>query len=240
MRLRQEWRERFLWATRTKLLKYWHKREQEAIQEIVKYKCPKDKKPRPWAFIEGGRQLYDPVEDLVHIFLAVGIKLDHLFAAKSFVTDDMWQTILGRTRDYVHPAFSQSEINLRYSFGPHYEGQIMTYETVDIFWQFCEADLRSQGFKLNAKDSTDDKDVPISLNDFMEKYCELQGCDIPSKCELLYKQDRLGNIKLPRLARDWKSGQKKLFYAKELSTNWERYRKVMPTLPPLKAQKSDA
>jgi hypothetical protein len=87
----------------------------------------------------------------------------------------------------------------------------------------------------------DEVNLVVTLDDFMRDYCELKGHDIVSKRELINKMNRLGKIALPARppsAVEWKSGRKFVFYVHDLEAKWETYRKVMPTLPRLKARKS--
>ena len=157
-RLREEWQNRFLWITTdSKILAYWQERERKAIAKILKYEWPKHGKARLWTFFKGTGQVYDPAKDLNDIFLAVGIKLDQLFRTETLVTRDMWSTILAKAKLSVDPIDAQSEINLRDVFGPHFEGQFMTMEPVEILWQFCAADLANNGMgdSKQRKDSAD-------------------------------------------------------------------------------------
>jgi hypothetical protein len=81
-------------------------------------------------------------------------------------------------------------------------------------------------------------DTVTILDDFMRNHCELQSHDIESKRELIYKQSRKGKITLPATATEWRPGQRKAFFVKDLLSKWEQYRIIIPTLPPLKVQKS--
>jgi len=87
----------------------------------------------------------------------------------------------------------------------------------------------------------DEVNLVVTLDDFMRDYCDLKGHDIASKRELICKMNRQRRITLPprpQGAGEWKSGQRFVFYAHDLAANWDAYRKVMPTLPLLKARKS--
>ena len=68
---------------------------------------------------------------------------------------------------------------------------------------------------------------------FMQQYCDHEGCDVESKRNLLYKHNTK-KIRLPKTSSGWKSGQAKIFYVKDLLQRWPSYRKILPTLPPLK------
>ncbi len=77
---------------------------------------------------------------------------------------------------------------------------------------------------------------PVTLVQFMQEYCDSKGYDIGSKKFAIYKANK-GRLQLPRLAKKWRTGQPKIFYASDLRKKWPEYCKIIPTLPPLKQQK---
>jgi len=78
----------------------------------------------------------------------------------------------------------------------------------------------------------------IALKDFIKKYCDLsEKPDIDSKCEMLMREHRKNQIKLPLVKHEYRQGQRKLYYLEKLIKNWPDYRMMLTTLPPLK--KSD-
>ncbi len=160
-KLRESWTARFVRITKADILEYWHKREWAAIREIVDYEIPNDGNKQPWPFFEGDHQSYEPNKDLDHIFLAVGIKLDHLFATKSLVTDEMWSNIIEKTKECIDPVFHDSGVNIKYSFGPHFDNEPMVYETVGVLWGFCQEDLAGKGFSLATKDEGESPKQPV-------------------------------------------------------------------------------
>ena len=78
----------------------------------------------------------------------------------------------------------------------------------------------------------EDTEQVTTLIDFMKNQCDLQGHDVASKQALIYKKIK------PKTTVKWNSGERKVFSIKYLIANWEQWRVIMPTLPPLKARKS--
>ena len=148
--LREKWSDRYVRVTRPEVLEYWHKQENKALDRIVKYRIPKSGPIRLWPFFGGEsyRQSYDRHKDLDDIFLAVGIKLDDLFCTRTLVTEEMWARIFKKMKDMAEreglsPRIAKSEVDLRYLFGPHFDGEYMTIEPVEIVWRFCDDAIKT-------------------------------------------------------------------------------------------------
>jgi len=77
----------------------------------------------------------------------------------------------------------------------------------------------------------------ITLQQFFKDYCDLsKRIDIDSKREMLLREYRKKNIKLPlvKKKKDYRRGQTYLFRLDELLNEWPNYRMKLTTLPPLK------
>lgn len=95
-----------------------------------------------------------------------------------------------------------------------------------------EPKLETNGFKS--------KKQVTKLDDFMRNYCGLSKYpDVISKRKLIYKYASMKRITLPPLAKSHIKGQAYYFWDDDLKSKWPTYRKIMPTLPPLKAENSN-
>lgn len=81
-------------------------------------------------------------------------------------------------------------------------------------------------------------DEPVTLLEFMERYCEQQSENVlRSRRHSLYQAHKNSkkNLTLPEHVGEWDSGQSKKFNAEELKQRWPEYRTELPNLPPLKS-----
>lgn len=76
----------------------------------------------------------------------------------------------------------------------------------------------------------------INLQQFFNVHCDLSDKpDLSSKRKMLLQEDGK-RIKLPLVGtkKDYRRGQTYLYLTDKLLTNWQTYRKILSTLPPLK------
>lgn len=85
-------------------------------------------------------------------------------------------------------------------------------------------------------DTEQDKKA-VTLLQFMQRYCEEQKLPL-LKCRRKSLNDAHNReaIKLPELARRWKSGQSKYYKASDLIEKWPSYCDALPNLPFLKQE----
>jgi len=120
-------------------------------------------------------------------------------------------------------------------------GQVKDF--LDLVLTIHSETLRKYGKVAQTSASSDNQSEPPRIDEtatlvlFMQKYCDYEkGCDIESKKVMLYKHNRnpVSQIKLPTLAKQWKSGESKIYYVDELKQVWPALCSALPTLPPLK------
>jgi len=153
------WKERYLSIVNTpKRLQYWQQKEKNFLNRLVvvnneqlaKIDNPSVKKARSWLkeiwpFGEHCERIYKLPADLDAIYLAVGLRLDILYRARVFVTEEMVKIIVGEWQFAVKSKIS--ELNVFLCFGPCFEGDYMADDDpLETFWGYIEADLKAKGF----------------------------------------------------------------------------------------------
>jgi hypothetical protein len=111
---------------------------------------------------------------------------------------------------------------------------------LDTALKYVKANIQSEAKEKTGQGETKTKSdgrQTITLQQFFKDHCDLsKRIDIESKREMLLREYRKKNIKLPLVGKkqNYRKGQTYLFYLDGLIDKWPTYRKALTTLPPLK------
>ena len=91
---------------------------------------------------------------------------------------------------------------------------------------------------INAPPATPIADDPVTLVDFMRKYCQdgdkMSPSILDSRRNSIHNAAQLGTIALPDNVGKWKTGKSKYYRPSDLAELWDEYRNELPNLPLLK------
>ncbi len=144
---RKNWRDRYVRVTADEsILRHWQGKGKNLLNRLQKANDDKGESlTGVWPFGEKCERAYEAGRDLDAIYLAVGLRLEWFFRARQLVTEEMESSIVGEWQFAVPEYLRYSELDVLMHFGPHFNGDPMTDDVLEILWGYIEQDLREHG-----------------------------------------------------------------------------------------------